>query len=147
MKLEISGDTVALKNWMDSEKKRAVKAEKQFEKARNALRKEMRKKDPQAQLPTLTSSEVKRIEGWQEAQRFCDTRYIQPIAIGAVVVNGKLLVQMLKKIEGLPIAMTVDKDVLVLQYDAPGGEGSLELYDLSNHYPEKLVPEGVLVDG
>lgn len=148
MKLEINGNIAELKKWMADEKKLAASELKQFERKKAKELKAAKKAKQVSPDATKQYSLAERdqVEAWENIQRFCDTRHILPVAIGGVVVNGLLLERMLKKLKGLTVSYYTSDKYLRLQYESSGGEGSLELYDISDYFPEEMILEGELID-
>src|SRR5699024_10462855 len=69
---------------------------------------------------------------------------MEPRRVGNIIVNYKLYERFMKKLEGFETQVTVKEDLLLIQYGKTHGNwtGSLELYDLSDHFEGyAAVPE------
>lgn len=82
------------------------------------------------------AKEVKELEALQKTIPFYSVSVTTPAKYENVIINGKLVLNFIKKLKGFHYDITTTDDSLKLSYGRKLGEwtGELELFDLSSYF-------------
>lgn len=139
MQIQIQGEFTEVRKTM-----KTLRQEKAT--IRRKLEKELKEKTEKKQRTDNIKNQLRQIEREINIYTFTKT---WPVKVQNVLVNGKLLQDFLKKLNGFQTNLTVNDKSITLTYSKPfsSNKGELVLYDLSKYFQEiTYFPTIVLKD-
>lgn len=106
--------------------KKQIKSWKDFEK--KAAKEEGRKENP---YPKEFDEKVSAL---QKVQNILSS--VIPVRIGDIIVNHKLITDVLKKLKGYEIDMKILNHELIMVYKKQNEKGRVHLYDVTNYFQD-----------
>lgn len=141
--LDVKGNFEKVKKEMKSEIKKCTDQVKYLKKAY----KDEFKKDKK--YPSKVQIAINELDA---KKAFLSPSKILPVKIQGIVINHKLYLDFLKKLNGFETSLVVLDSMVVLNYWKPGqfhqSKGSLALYDIGKYFEGfNHIPDAVIVDG